>query len=60
MESTNDDALSLEECGSIDWVGRVALGKAIAHLELKLVKYLKVLRRTSADTLKRASRKMLA
>ena len=33
VESGSKDGLHLEKCGSIDWVGRVELGKAIAHLE---------------------------
>ena len=60
VENGSKDGLHLEECGSIDWVGRVELGKAIAHLELKLVKNMKAVRRTSADTLKRTSRRALA
>jgi len=57
MESGSKDGLPLEECGS---VGRVELGKAIAYLEFKLVKNVKAVRRSSADTLERTSRKMLA
>lgn len=60
MEMRSEDGLPLEECESVNWVGSVKLEKAIVHVQLKLIKNVKALRRASADTLTGTSRQVLA